>query len=100
MLKVFISLPMNGKSNEQIKAEQQEILKKLPKTDQEIELLNSVIDEWAPGDSNPGLWYLAKSIEIMSRADIVMFAPDWKTARGCIVEEMCADRYNLVRMYV
>ena len=100
MIKVFISIPMNGKTENDIYLERMELLKKLPGSVQDYEILDSWIDEFAPGDTRPGLWYLAKSIEILAHADLVIFAPGWKDARGCVIEEMCAEKYGLARMYV
>lgn len=39
------------------------------------------------------LWFLGKSIELLSTADLVYFAKGWETARGCIIEHSCAVAY-------
>lgn len=45
-------------------------------------------------DASP-LWYLGRSLELMSSADIVYFAKGWKKYRGCRVEHLAAYEYNI-----
>lgn len=48
----------------------------------------------APADAKP-LWFLGKSIELLSGADIAYFADGWKDARGCRIEHECAKEYGI-----
>lgn len=89
MSRVFISQPMGGKTNLEIKKERRELVKELNK--QGLEVLNTILDL---GDNATSLQYLAKSIEIMDSADIVLFMPDWEKARGCVIEHEVALRYG------
>lgn len=41
------------------------------------------------------LWYLGRSLELMSSADIVYFAKGWKKYRGCRVEHLAAREYDI-----
>ena len=55
-----------------------------------------VIDSFiqgAPVDAKP-LWYLGKSLELLSTADIAYFAKGWEEARGCRIEHECAEEYG------
>lgn len=92
-MRVMISQPMQGKTDEQIKAEKQRIVDKLEKL--HIEVVNSFFDEEAPNDINAGLYYMAKSIDIMSHVDAVFFTKDWKIARGCRIERQIAKEYGV-----
>jgi hypothetical protein len=38
---------------------------------------------------------LGKSIELMAHADVAVFCPGWKEARGCRIEHECAVQYGL-----
>lgn len=89
MSKVFISQPMSGKTNLEIKRERRELVKELNK--QGFEVLNTILDL---GDNATSLQYLAKSIEIMDSADIVLFMPNWEKARGCVIEHEVALKYG------
>lgn len=94
MKKLFISQPMNGKTNEQILEERQ---KATSSFDDEVEVLDSFIKD-APHDATP-LWYLGESIKLLGDADVVYFCKDWEKYRGCIIEHECAVRYGKEIVY-
>lgn len=93
-MKIFISQPMRGRSNEEILAERNaavEAVKKELGTD--VEVLDTFFAD-APADKKP-LWFLAKSIELLDEADAVYFCNDWESARGCRIEHLCAASYGV-----
>lgn len=95
MKKLFISQPMNGKTDEEIFREREVAIAEAKKLlgNEEIE----VIDSYCHEERNP-LGYLAYSIECLSRADVVYFAQGWwknEKARGCRVEYICATDYGI-----
>lgn len=92
--KLFISQPMNGLSNEEIEKERARILEAVKTTEgANIELIDSFFKD-APHDARP-LWFLGKSFELLSTADIVYFGGDWKDKRGCKLEYEAAKQYLL-----
>lgn len=104
--KLFISQPMNGLSNEEIEKERARILEAVKKMEfanedgskwdlknTNIELIDSFFKD-APHDVKP-LWFLGKSFELLSTADIVYFGGDWKNKRGCKLEYEAAKQYLL-----
>lgn len=94
MKQLFISQPMNGKSDEEIKKERQDaLLEAVAVCGEEVELIDSFFEN-APHDTKP-LWFLGKSLELLSTADIVYFASGWEGARGCKIEHECAVAYGL-----
>ena len=94
MKKLFISQPMNGKTDSEIMIQRRIALMKAEKElNEPIELIDSFIAD-APENATP-LWYLAKSLEFLSQADIAYFAPGWKSARGCVIEHDCASKYGI-----
>lgn len=94
MKKLFISQPMNGKSDEEIKKERQDaLLQAVAEYGEEVELIDSFFES-APHDAKP-LWFLGKSLELLSTADIVYFVSGWESARGCRIEHECAVAYGL-----
>ena len=96
MTKIFISQPMNGKTNEEIKNERDSIIDRL-RENESVEIIDSFFKD-APHDTKP-LWYLGESIKLMSEADIVFFCNGWQTARGCQIEHDCALEYGIDTMY-
>lgn len=91
MLRVFISQPMNGKTDKEIE-ERLSIVSKISETvDEPFEVIDSFFKS-APHGAKP-LWFLGKSIELLSTADLAYFAKGWETARGCIIEHSCAVAY-------
>ena len=92
-MRVMISQPMAGKSVEEVKAERQKIVDRLKAL--EYEVVDSVIAEEPPKDSNAALWYLGGSLQIMSTCDAVLFMKGWDTARGCRIEHHAVLDYGL-----
>ena len=96
-LKVMISQPMRGKTNEQIQLERTELVKRLEKDN--FEVIDTIISENAPKDCNEAMYYLSKSIEFMSKVDIVYFMKGWEKARGCKIENKICQDYGKQTMY-
>ena len=96
MAKVFISLPMRNRTDEEIKARMDEIVEKASiRLNDELILLDTLFAEDEPEDSTHGCWYLGKSISLLSSADFVIFDHDWRTARGCIIERKICNMYDI-----
>lgn len=93
-MKIFISQPMRNKSHTNIEQEKEEIVSRLKEEYGEIEVIDSVFP-MISGKRNNSLRYLAKSLELMCDADIVVFAQDYEYSRGCKIEYECAVKYGL-----
>ena len=94
MKKLFISQPMRGKTDEEILAERK---KAIESAERNLGVPVEVIDSFfqnAPVDARP-LWFLGKSLELLSTADIAYFAKGWEDARGCRIENQCAIEYGI-----
>lgn len=92
-MKLFISQPMKDKTNEEIQAERNAIIVKMEKIYGDIEVIDSFFKD-APHDAKP-LWFLGKSFELLSTADIVYFAKDWEKYRGCCMEHEATVKYEI-----
>lgn len=92
-MKVMISQPMNGKTNEQIKQERKKVIEKLNKL--HIDVIDTVFTDEPPKDCNAAIYYLAKSINAMKDIDAVYFMENWQTARGCKIEREVAKEYGV-----
>ena len=94
MKKLFISQPMNGKTDEEILKERAKAIKEVEQQlGEEVEVIDSFFQN-APHNAKP-LWFLGKSIELLSSADIVYFAKGWKQTRGCVIERKCTEMYGI-----
>lgn len=94
MKKLFISQPMKGKSDEEILAEREKAIKSAEELlGEPVEVIDSFFQS-APADARP-LWFLGKSLELLSTADVVYFAKGWEKARGCKIENTCAIEYGI-----
>mgnify|MGYP002518559092 FL=1 len=97
MKKLFISQPMRGKTDEEILAERESAIKAAEELLEEpVEVIDSFFQS-APVGAKP-LWFLGKSLELLSSADIAYFAKDWQKARGCRIEHECAVEYGIARI--
>ena len=100
-MKVFISQPMNGLSEEEILGNRDRAIKYLKKTyGEDVDIIDSYFgDNITIEATNEPAYYLGKSIEMMADADLVFFAKGWKKARGCCIEEKVASEYGIARKY-
>ena len=94
-MKLFISQPMRDKTDEEIKLERNEIIQRVKDRypNEEIEVIDSFFEN-APHDAKP-LWFLGKSLELLSTADCAYFADGWEEYRGCSIEHKCAIEYGI-----
>lgn len=82
---MMISQPMRGKTKEQIIAERANLILKLESEG------HKVIDI---SENKSPIYYLAKSIELLDKADAVVFMPGWQHYRGCRIEFQVAKEYG------
>ena len=94
MKKLFISQPMRGKTDEEILTVREKAIKSAEKqVGEPVEVIDSFFQE-APADAKP-LWFLGKSLELLSGADVAYFAQGWEDARGCAIEHDSALAYGI-----
>lgn len=94
-MKVFISQPMHGRSEDAIMT-RREVIKEelLERGYQDIEIIDNYHKDNVPDDAGR-IWYLGNSISLMDKADLVVMDVGWATAKGCRVEYEVAIRYGL-----
>ena len=97
MKKLFISQPMAGKTDEEIKETRKKAIEYAELLlGEKVEVIESFFEE-APAEAKP-LWFLGKSIELLSQADVVYFVKGWDKARGCKIEHQCAVAYDIKKI--
>lgn len=101
---VFISLPMNGREDKDIGNRLKEINKTVKekaakKFGWDISDIYTIDNFWdmfrSHVNGNRNLLCLGEAISKMDAADAVYFDEGWRYARGCIVENMAAQLYNV-----
>lgn len=95
--KVFISLPMHGRTIADIRKDQIRYFSML--NPEKYELIDTavLIDpnlEKTMSENEIRIWCLGNSIQKMAFADLVIMAPGWTSANGCCVERDVACRYG------
>lgn len=88
-MKIFISQYMGDKPNEQIIMERQYIVNKLEAEGHTV--IDTVLDL---GNVSPVI-YIGESIKLLASADAIYLMPGWKQGRGCRIEKLVADEYNI-----
>ena len=96
MKKLFVSVPMKGRTEEEIKASIQK-MKKIAEIyeGEELELIDSYIEDNPPKDSKEAVWYLGESLKKLAQADVFMGiceSYDWK---GCYIERETTEKYGI-----
>ena len=97
MKKLFISQPMRGLTDEEILKAREEIKTRAEQAiGEQVELIDSFVEDY-PREINKSIpvWYLGKSIQFLSQADIAYFGGDWRNARGCKIEHEVARTYGI-----
>ena len=98
-VKVFISQPMNGKTDEEILKDRNQLIDCAKEHyGENIEVIDSFF-KGAPHNANP-LWFLGESIKKLSEADVAVFAKDWEKARGCKIENECCISYGITAIEI
>ena len=95
--RLFISQPMRNKTDEEILEEREYAVKRVKEILGDVHVIDSFFKD-VPTGTSP-LWFLGKSLELLSTADVVYFCNGWDTARGCRIEQMCAVEYGINRIY-
>lgn len=104
MKKVFVSLPMGGRSKEDILRTQEQCRKiaEIMLNDSAV-LIQSYFENQdnilrhsdVEISVNMPVWELGLTIGFLSYADVVVFAPGSRKARGCKVERLIANLYKI-----
>ena len=99
MKKLFVSVPMKGRTEEEIKASIQK-MKKIAEIyeGEELELIDSYIEDNPPQNNNQAVWYLGESLKKLAQADVFIgIEGSWEWS-GCQIEKDAAQRYG-IKMY-
>lgn len=91
-MKIMISQPMRGYTEDIIRKNRSKLEKELEK--QGYEVIDTIFTDEPPENCDKAIYYLSKSIEVMSKVDGVVFMKGWEQARGCKIEYYVAQYYH------
>ena len=86
---------MNGQMDQLIAEEREKAVRWANNYLNHPEILDNMFDEDPPVGVDESLYFLGKSISMLAEADLAIFCPGWKKARGCRVEYECAVNYGI-----
>lgn len=100
-IKVFLSQPMRGFTDEEIMARREKDIEQLKKyfKDEPFEVIDTLLKEEATA-KNPAVEYLAQSIAELANADYIAMSYDFESARGCLIEHKIAEEYGIEKIYL
>ena len=99
-MKAMICQPMNGLTDEQIENVRNKAIEELQNGGYEV--VNTFFkDGFDTGclERNKPVYYLYKSLEMMSQCNVIYFCKGWEYARGCKIEHDVATAYGIPILY-
>lgn len=98
MLKVFISVPMHDRSEDEAWKDIKDAFEAIPKIFPNQELCMTHNTACVGPEYAGRLYYLGTAIQIMDQADVVYFGKGWENAKGCQVEHYICELYGIQRV--
>lgn len=96
MKKLFISCPMKGRTEENIRKSMEKMHKIAEIVfDQELEVIPSYIEDKPPENAKQAVWYLGESIKKMAEADYFIGVGYEDFFKGCCIETTVAREYGI-----
>ena len=93
-MKVMISMPMNGRKNEEVEARMKKLKEDFAKL--HIDVVDSFITDEIENSNHPGVYYLGRTLmNFMHDVDAVYFDEGWIEARGCRIENAVCQEYGI-----
>lgn len=98
-MKVFISQPMKGKTEEEILEERKKLIELAEDiVEKPVEVIDSYFKDAPKTEDNvivDRVWYLGKSIQKLAEADAAVFGNGWSITPGCIIEHQVCELYDI-----
>ena len=96
MKKLFISCPMRGRTEENIRNSMTRMYRIAEAVfGEELEVIPSYIEGAAPENAKQSVWYLGESIKKMSDADYFIGIEYTEAFPGCYIESDVAHHYGI-----
>lgn len=99
--KLYISCPMKGRTEENIRKSMKQMHQIAEVVfDQELEVIPTYIEDDPPENTKQEIWYIGKSIQLLSEADFFIGVGYSDFFTGCMIENDVARRYGIRRTHV
>lgn len=97
MRRLFVSQPMHGKTEDEIIEARDKAIERLSRRLNEgFEVAESYFTEDEPKDvKNSGVYWLGKSLELLSKCDLALFIGDWYDYRGYQIKYQVCENYGI-----
>ena len=100
MKKLFISVPMRGRAEENIRKSMEKMHKIAEAVwEQELEVIPTYIEDKPPENAKQAVWYLGESIKKLADADYFI-GIEYSVYNGCNIEREVALRYCIKTFFV
>lgn len=101
MKKLFISCPMRGRKEEDIKKSFERMHKIAEAVfNEKLEVIDTFIQNDPPATKSIAVWRLGESIKKMANADYFIGIKYCSAYSGCITEKCVADLYDIPRFLI
>ena len=94
-MKVFISVGMRGRSDEDIKNDIDRATKDILNRWSDAEIVDNFVEK--PENATERLYYLGEAIKKLGECDVCYFVGDWWNYSGCAVEHEVCNQYGIMR---
>lgn len=102
MKKLYISCPMKGRTEENIRKSMEKMHRIAEIVfDQELEVLPTYTEHKPPENAKASIWYLGHSIQVMADADYFIGINEYSDFfKGCEAEKSIAMSYGIERTFI
>lgn len=96
MKKLFVSVPMRGRTEDNIRKSIEKMHKIAEVVfEEELEVIPSYIEHNPPKDCKEAVWFLGKSIQKLAEADYFIGMVYSEYYKGCNIEQSIAHQYGI-----
>ena len=96
-MNVFISQPMVGLTNDELKKYRSKVLDMIQRRypTEKIRFITNPLIANLPHDDNSIVWYLGESLKCIASANLVFFSKDWESDYICSLQHAICRYYRI-----
>lgn len=97
-MKVFISVGMRGRSDEDIKNDISKAAERILEWRPDAEIIDNFIER--PDNATERLYCLGEAIKKLGECDACCFIGDWQNFSGCVIEHEVCNQYEIMHFSI